>query len=105
LAKLICLLGFSLRFFEKIFYSYSIEPVSRTGVISDNIGSEKAFADVLIKFVQPSVDGGFNSIPANQPMGRPVGSALTLASLVVWSAHAVATPRRTWPGVGLVVWI
>jgi hypothetical protein len=43
-------------------------------VIGNNIGSEKAFADVLIKFVQPSVDGGFNSIPANQPMGRPVGS-------------------------------
>jgi hypothetical protein len=65
-------LVFRFAFFAKIFCSYSIEPVSRTGVIGNNIGSEKAFADY--KVCAASVDGGFNSIPANQPMGCPVGS-------------------------------
>jgi hypothetical protein len=93
-------LVFRFAFFAKIFCSYSIEPVSRTGVIGNNIGSEKAFADVLIKFVQRRSTA--DSIRSRQTSRWVAGRipALTLARLVVWSAHAAQ--RRAELGQVLV---
>jgi hypothetical protein len=98
-------LVFRFAFFAKIFCSYSIEPVSRTGVIGNNIGSEKAFADVLIKFVQRrSTADSIRSRQTSRWVARsdPRADAGEVSSLVRTRG---ATPRRTWPGVGLVVWI